>query len=247
MTEILPFTSHNTLLPDGTYTAPSQPVVAASGACHAALTYLGEQFTTPAGVTVADLGCLEGGYAAEFARAGYDVTGIEVREENYARAQWLKDQLGLPNLRFLCNDVRTALPGMEFDAIFCCGLLYHLDKPVEFINMLGQATRRLLILNTHYSMGGGHPEHIHQPGESCDHSLSVNEGKNGHWFFETENRWASYGNKASFWLTREDLIKSLADAGFSDITETYDWRRDGLPWGSGGAFADRGMFVAVKE
>ncbi len=34
------------------------------------------------GHSIADLGCLEGGYAIEFARLGMISTGIEVRESN---------------------------------------------------------------------------------------------------------------------------------------------------------------------
>ncbi len=32
------------------------------------------------------MGCLEGGYTAEFARAGYDATGFEARKQNYDNA-----------------------------------------------------------------------------------------------------------------------------------------------------------------
>lgn len=243
------FTSHNILLPDGTQTAPGRPLVAGSGACRAALRYLAAEFGSRRDITVADLGCLEGGYAAEFARAGYTAVGIEARQENYGRAAWLPGALALPNLRFLHGDVREVLPGTAFDAVFCCGLLYHLDRPVAFLDLLGQVTRRLLILNTHYSMEGGHPEGIHQPGERCDPGPAWHEGRAGHWFRETENRWASSGGTSSFWLRKDDLTEAIAAAGFTRVAERDDWRDDpagGLPFGSGGAFADRGMFTAVK-
>jgi hypothetical protein len=35
------------------------------------------------GKRIADLGCLEGGYAVEFARLGMNATGIEVRDSNF--------------------------------------------------------------------------------------------------------------------------------------------------------------------
>lgn len=243
------FTSHNVVFPDGSMTAPARPIVAESGVCKAALRYLENQFGLHhASVSVGDLGCLEGGYAVEFARAGYEVTGIEARLENYSRAGVLPTLLDLPNLRFLCADVRDLPPEPTFDAVFCSGLLYHLDKPVEFLYLLGKITKKLLILNTHFSAGPvGHSEHLHQPGERCEYDGSENEGMAGHWFYETENRWASYGNPRSFWLTKPGLTGTLREAGFGRVEEMTDWHNgNAMAFGSGGETGDRGMFVAVK-
>ena len=62
------FTAHNIVFGDGTCTRPGFPPLESGGIFQAALRDL-KLFTTP-GATVADLGCLEGGYAAGFARAG---------------------------------------------------------------------------------------------------------------------------------------------------------------------------------
>lgn len=254
----LNFSSHNVRLPDGTQTAPGQIVVAESGTCRAALRYLEEVFG-PAphdgDITVADVGCLEGGYAAEFARAGYDVTGIELREENYANAMGLREALLVPpNLHFIHADAWDVLgwdatEGVQYDAVFCCGLLYHMATPVAFLELLGQVTRRLLILNTHFSMENGHPENSHGDLGWCETGTQQNEGRSGHWFHETDNRWASDSGTKSFWLCKDDLIASLGEAGFNEVSERDDWRKDGqpLPWGSGGAFQDRAMFTALKR
>ena len=174
------------------------------------------------------------------------MTGIEARPENYGNAVWLQDALGLPNLRFTCGDVRDVLPGTRFDAVFCAGLLYHLDQPVAFLSLLGEVTERMLILNTNFSLEhGGHPEDAHHPGESCEYGDSRHEGRAGHWHREIATRWSSYGNTSSFWLRKDDLILSIRDAGFTDVSERDGWGT-GLPQGSGGAYPDRGMFVALK-
>lgn len=222
-----PFTAHSVLLPDGRRTHDSG-LVEDSGICQAALRDLKLAFATvpPEMVRIADLGCLEGGYSVAFARARYNVTGFEVRAENLECCEFLRRELDLPNLSFTPGDVRQTLTG-EFEAVFCCGLLYHLDRPVEFLNLLGKITTRLLIVQSHY----------------CDesHPLEVNEGRRGHWYEEGGSRWSSWQNPRSFWLTKDELLAAMHEAGFPLVFEQADYRNDILV-----PEPDRGMFVGVK-
>lgn len=55
-------------------------------------------------VTLADIGCLEGGFSVEFARMGLDVTGLEVRESNMSACNYVKSRVNLPNLKFVKDD-----------------------------------------------------------------------------------------------------------------------------------------------
>jgi hypothetical protein len=247
------FSSHNVLLPGGVQTAPGFPLVTHSACYQAALSELKREFPEPEGVSVLDLGSLEGGYAAGFAAEGFDVTGVEVRPESHENAVWLKDQLKLPNLHFECDDARNALQSSrKFDVVFCSGLLYHLDKPVAFLKLIGTVTEHMLILNTHVSMQDGHPESLHHPGSGCDYASAVNEGRHGHWYRESISRWDSYGNESSFWLTPKELEATLIeDAGFQSVREIADWREQGLteahiPGGAGIHYPDRRMWVAFK-
>lgn len=225
-----PFTAHNILLPDGTETLPGHPPTAESGRCRAALRDLAMAFPSyPCTPLVADLGCLEGGYAEAFARAGYAVTGIEVRTENMACCHYVAGRAGLgDNLRFEQRDVRDAVaqarPG-QWDAVYCGGLLYHLEYPAAFLRDLGQATERLLILDTHCSL---RPDAEH-------------EGHAGHWYEESRSRWSAWGNERSFWLAKPDLLAAIWDAGFSLVFEQHDQLDD-----TRNPLEDRGMFVGVK-
>lgn len=227
------FTAHNIALPDGSQTLPGASLTAGGGICQAALRTLG-LFLEPGG-TVADLGCLEGGYAVAFARAGYQVTGIEARAASHARCQQVADAVALPNLRFIRDDARNLADYGGFDAVFCCGLLYHLDEPDAFLRMLGKVTRRVLIVQSHYSAA---PRTVH-------------EGRRGHWVRDfPDDRWGSHGNSQSFWLARTDLLAAIGDAGFGCVYEQHDYRADiaaGLYVDQlGAAEVDRGMFTGVK-
>ena len=225
---------------------------------------------------IADLGCLEGGYAVEFARLGFQSLGLDVRESNIDACRYVKSRVNLPNLEFVRDDVWNIAAHGRFDVTFCCGLFYHLDKPREFLNVLSSVTQRVLILQTHFSEAKDSPSFI-QPRRlrralarvfplkntaTTTHKLSFltrHEGVPGRWFSEFRNarafrdranrRWASWNNRGSFWIQREYLLQAMRDAGFDLVLEQFD------PLGANIAFemtkgsyrtSGRGTFVGIK-
>jgi hypothetical protein len=199
---------------------------------------------------LADLGCLEGGYAVEFARLGFQVIGLEVRDTNIAVCNYVKSKTNLPNLTFVKdNALNIAKYGM-FDAVFCCGLLYHLDRPKEFLETLSSVTTKLAILQTHFAtenhLNTQKPKHswlrrfsrlkASVTGDLTDrYSLSptgTNEGLAGRWYTEFRNdetfskretiNWASWDNRRSFWIQREYLLQAIQDVGFDLVMEQFD-------------------------
>lgn len=219
------FTAHNIELPDGTQTLPGEALLENSTRCQAALeilaSILGKRAAPP---LVADLGCLEGGYSVAFARAGYDVTGYEARTENILCCRYVASSLMLPGLKFEQDDVRSVLGRASEDtwhAVYCGGLLYHLEYPVAFLRDLGRATRRVLVVETHFS----------------DHPDAVHEDHEGHWYQENlASRWAAVRNERSFWLTEDALMQAMREAGFGKVFRH--------PYGE--PPGDRGMFVGIK-
>src|SRR4051794_21918623 len=150
------FTAHNIVLPDGTQTFPEGALLSEAAETKAMLRsmrLLAPPVREDGGRRrVVDLGTLEGGYAVEFARAGYEVLAIEARAGNMAKCEWVAARLDLPNLSFVRGDVRNVAAHGEFDVAFCSGLLYHLDTPSTFLRTLGEVTSRLLVLHTHFAV-----------------------------------------------------------------------------------------------
>jgi hypothetical protein len=103
-------------------------------------------------LSVVDLGCLEGGYSLAFAKMGLQVTGIDAREENLEKCEWVKSHFNLPNLKYVKDDVKNLANYEKFDIIFCAGLLYHLDEPSQFTKLMYKQSKRLTIIHTHYSL-----------------------------------------------------------------------------------------------
>jgi ubiquinone/menaquinone biosynthesis C-methylase UbiE len=152
-TEHIEFTSHNIRLDNGSFTKPDLGhSMDADEWFVSARRLLDTVFPGDKNhYRLADLGCLEGGFAVEFARMGFQVLGIEVREANIAACNYVKANTNLPNLEFVKDDARNIAKYGVFDVVFCKGLLYHLDEPKEFLNTLSAVTTKLLILQTHFS------------------------------------------------------------------------------------------------
>jgi SAM-dependent methyltransferase len=248
---LISFTAHNIRLDDGSYTKPDAGLsIDAHPWFLAAKRILDATFPgDKSELRIADLGCLEGGYTVEFARLGFRALGLDVREANIEACRYVQSRVNLPKLEFVRDDVWNVAAYGSFDATFCCGLLYHLDRPVEFLKTLSSVTKRVLILQTHFAEAKDSPSFIHprrlrrvlsrvfplKHTGTTTHKLSflkVNEGVPGRWFSEFRNqrafrdrenrRWASWNNRTSFWIQREFLLQALRDAGFDLVLEQFD-------------------------
>ena len=221
------FTGHNIRLDDGTFTKPDQIAIHNHPWFLSAQRLLEIIFPgDKSHYRIADLGCLEGGYSVEFARMGFQVLGIEVRESNFAACCYVKDRTHLTNLEFILDDAWNVARYGPFDVVFCCGLLYHLDQPKRFLQLLSEVTKKLLILQTHFATESLDSVHALSP------QLVENEGIPGRWFLEfqdeetfqrrEDNRWASWNNRKSFWIQREYLLQTIGSVGFEIVMEQFD-------------------------
>jgi len=267
------FSAHNIDLGNGKTTMTGE-LLADTQECKAIIRSLNLHFppSVRSSIRVADLGCLEGGYTVEIAKQGYQVTGFEARTSSYENCEFVRQQLGLPNLSFVREDVKNLEKYGKFDAILCHGLLYHLDTPASFLKMLGKLCDKVLILDTHYA----HPKDIlydflpflnrykrmitkRIPALSRKHNyalsgLTEHDGKKGRWIREYRKKasrdeieksvWAAFSNHRAFWLCKKDLMQSLREANFSIIYEQYD-RLDNL-LGNHTETYDRSLFVCSK-
>ncbi len=174
-----------------------------------------------------------------------------MRDANIAACNFVKSKVNLPNLTFVQDDAWNITKYGKFDAVFCCGLLYHLDRPNEFLRLLSSVTRKAMILQTHFATGGHSPNAALQvfrkaqqflakitgspPTRDIQNHLSPlceNEGLIGRWYIEfpsdssfaerSISRWASWNNRRSFWIQREYLLQAIRDAGFGLILEQFD-------------------------
>jgi len=221
------FTAHNIRLDDGTLTKPDAAYsMEADPWFVSARRILETVFPgNKKHLRLADLGCLEGGFAVEFARMGFQVLGIEVRDANIAACNYVKSKTNLPNLVFVKDDAWNIGKHGMFDVVFCCGLLYHLDRPKKFLETVSSVTTKLMILQTHFSTDtliarclaevSSSPRLLSllpplgkkvlakatkgRTGKFCLSRLSENEGLAGRWYAEFPNDESFYRRGTSKW------------------------------------------------
>jgi len=155
---------------------------------------------------VVDLGCLEGGYSLAFAQLGFQVIGMDARQDNLDKCEWVKTHYNVPNLTYVLDDVKNLANHGTFDLIFCAGLLYHLDEPAKFIEIMAKQCTTCTIIHTHFAL---HPDsfydnrrnlnlvqrsakklfnlpnyHYHAKHDFWLSEVVENEGYKGRWFYE---------------------------------------------------------------
>ena len=153
---------------------------------------------------VLEPGSLEGAMTLELARRAREVVGLEGRPENVERAQFLKGLFGADNATFYVTDLeKDDLSSYgEFDAVFCCGLLYHLSHSRAFVERAA-AVAPNLYLDTQYA----------RP----DWELTERNGLRG--WVRTEDpqdpQSGLYGT--ALWPTLDELYRLLSESGYGTV------------------------------
>jgi SAM-dependent methyltransferase len=210
------------------------------------------------GLRVADLGCLEGGFALAFAQRGAEVVALEARPDNLAKCAVIKEHFGLSNLTFHEADVKTFTSGTHgtFDVVLALGILYHLDEPAAWLDQVARATTGVLFADTHFAPADDQSMAALDPRLKALGPLEDQHFRTwptrGRWFqeYQTEAQrvampWASFSNARSFWLTKASLVSTLrVVCGFEIVMEQYD--HYAMQYETFTTSYPRCMFVGIK-
>lgn len=151
--------------------------------------------------TILELGSHEGSHTLQLAKypSVKKVIGLEGREDNLARANFIKQIYQCDNVEFCQENLEKFDPRrwQQNDAVFCAGLLYHLPQPWELVRKLPFVCSRYLFLDTHYA---GTEE-------------VLVERYSGQWCSEGTDPLSGLSTQ-SFWLSFKDLVLLLMENGF---------------------------------
>jgi len=161
----------------------------------------------PKAQTILELGSLEGAQSFILARhpGVKRVVALEGREANLRKARLVQGLLEISNVEFIQANLEQAdLTSFgKFDAVFCCGLLYHLPEPWTLLEQLPNVAPRLFIW-TQYA--------------ADDEAREVANGLRGKIHIEGgADEPLSGMSSTATWLTLDSLRDVLAANGYKRI------------------------------
>ena len=162
--------------------------------------------------TILELGSLEGAQTFILAeRPGVQrVLAVEGREANLRKARFVQGLLQVPKVEFVQANLEHADLAQfgKFDAVFCCGLLYHLPEPWKLIEQL-PAVAPTLFIWTQYA--------------AEEEAIDVGRGLRGKIHGEGgPDEPLSGMSPTAVWLTLASLRSVLQASGYKRIDVIHD-------------------------
>jgi tRNA (mo5U34)-methyltransferase len=102
------------------------------------------------GLECLDIGCHQGYYSIAMARLGWNVTGMDAREESLRSARFASEASGLPNIRYHQGRVETLYrnEGHAYDLTLFLGVLYHVEDPMLCLRQVAAVTKEMCVIET---------------------------------------------------------------------------------------------------
>lgn len=177
--------------------------------------------------TILELGPLEGGHSYMLEQMGAGrVISVEANAKNFLKCLITKEILDLKQVEFHFGDFVSFLQSSTetYDAIIACGVLYHMELPVEVIEQLSRCSDTVFVW-THY-----YDEQL----ILRVRNLAFPRNNHSYAGFDTTLYRQDYedvifhpafcGGPATFshWLERDDLLRCFGHFGFSNIEIGFD-------------------------
>ena len=166
----------------------------------------------PESKTILELGALEGAHSFILAqRPGVQrVVALEGREASLRKARFLQNLLEIPNVEFIqANLEHTHLTRFgKFDAVFCCGLLYHLPEPWTLLEQL-PSVAPVVYIWTQYAR----EEEARDVGRGWRGKIHIEGG--------ADEPLSGMSDTAT-WLTVQSLRDVLRASGYKRVEVIYD-------------------------
>ncbi len=103
------------------------------------------------GKRVLDIACNSGFWSIQCAFLDAEVVGFDARPELIEQANLIKSIVGLNNVEFKVLDFWSMSPqtlGNTFDIVLNLGILYHLPKPLQALELTKSMARKTILLDT---------------------------------------------------------------------------------------------------
>lgn len=189
-----------------------------------------EVFNCFADWRILELGPLEAGHSYMFqSRNAREVISIEANTRAFLKCLCIKEMLKLDKVTIKLGDFVSFLKedSSEYSMVCASGVLYHMEKPVELLELISKVSRRVFIWTHYYDESViskiDRFSHKFSSVTSFEHNGVSYEGSVQS--YKNALNWQGFcgGPKVtSKWLTRDSIIKALRQFGFTDIHIGFD-------------------------
>ena len=102
------------------------------------------------GLECIDIGCHEGFYSLAMARLGMNVTGVDARHENLARARFVANGLNVRGIDYRIGHVETLVgeTGRDWPLTLFLGVLYHVEDPMRCLRQVAAVSSEMCLIET---------------------------------------------------------------------------------------------------
>jgi hypothetical protein len=179
---------------------------------------------------ILELGPLEAGHTYMMHEGGArSIISVEANSRSFLKCLCVKEILNLNRTRFLYGDAveYMATCKEKFDLCVASGILYHMNRPIEFLRDIGRASNTIFLWTHYYD-----EQPLKQLGKPFTQFEAPKE-------IEAEGRkyiaakrnygealgWAGFcggGDTSAIWLTRESLLQTVSDYGFIIEAISFD-------------------------
>lgn len=195
------------------------------------ITWALEQHGPLDGARVLELGPLEASHSYMLEQAGAgEVLAIEANKQAYIKCLIAKEILGLRRCRFLLGDFEKYLIETDetFDVILASGVLYHMNHPVEVLDLMARKCRTL-ILWTHYF--DAEVLHAQDPRLTVFEKTATRHdyggrsytlhGRSYHGAWHAD-QYCGGPDDTHYWMERADILSICEANGFDDIRVAFE-------------------------
>ena len=179
---------------------------------------------------ILELGPLEGGHSYMFQQKNATkVISIEANTRAYLKCLCIKEILKLDRVEFHLGDFMSFLKqdNSIYDMVFACGVLYHMEKPIELLKFISKVSDKIFIWTHYYDKDiisnrddiahkFSHVKSFEYEGVSYEYSTYA---------YKDALNWSGFcgGPKpTSKWITKDSILKALKQFGLVDIQINFD-------------------------